>query len=249
MLNLSNGNGKLANDTLIFNLPAGKTCPGAMFCKSFAVVDDNGKRKIVDGKHTEFRCFAASSEVQYDKVFNNRARNLELIVDAIQNGTAPGFSVGAADLIHNSIQESRTKKTKLVRIHESGDFFSGTYLDAWIEVAQRNPNLKFYCYSKSLQLFLHFPLPSNFYLTASYGGKFDYLIDEGYFPRYAKVVESLEVADALGLPVDVNEDHCFLSGPYALLVHNTQPAGSEWGKYARANAKVKKQLRGQLVTV
>jgi hypothetical protein len=34
-----------------------------------------------------------------------------------------------------------------------------------------------------------------------------------------------------------------------LLVHNTQPAGSEWGKYARANAKVKKQLREQLVTV
>jgi hypothetical protein len=79
-------------------------------------------------------------------------------------------------------------------------------------------------------------------LTASYGGRFDYLIDEGYFPRYAKVVESLEVADALGLPVDVNEDHCFLPGPYALLVHGTQPKGSEWGKFARANRTVKKQL-------
>jgi hypothetical protein len=97
MLHLSNGNGKLSNDTLIFNLPAGKTCPGAMFCKSFAIVNDNGKRSIVDGKHTEFRCFAASSEVQYDAVFNNRAENLQLIVDAITNESA-------ADLIHNSIQ-------------------------------------------------------------------------------------------------------------------------------------------------
>ncbi len=136
MLNLSNGNGKLTNDTLIFNLPAGKTCPGAMYCKSFAVVDENGKRKIQDGEHTEFRCFAASSEVQYDAVYNNRAHNLQLIVDALKNGSA-------ADLIHDSIQHNRTRKTAKVRIHESGDFFSGAYLDAWIEVANRNPDLKF----------------------------------------------------------------------------------------------------------
>ena len=123
MLNLSNGNGKLANDTLIFNLPAGKTCPGAMFCKSFAVVDDNGKRTIQDGEHTEFRCFAASSEVQYDAVYYNRQHNLQQVVDAIRNGSA-------ADLIHQSIQQKRTKRTAKVRIHESGDFFSGAYLDA-----------------------------------------------------------------------------------------------------------------------
>lgn len=227
MLNFSKGNAKLGTQTLIFNLPAGKTCPGAMFCKSFAVVDNNGKRSIQDGKHTEFRCFAASSEVQYDAVFNNRANNLQMIVDAISNDSV-------ADLIHNSIQEHRTKKTKLVRIHESGDFFSGAYLDAWIEVAHRNPDLKFYCYSKSLQLFLHFPLPSNFYLTASYGGKFDYLIDEGYFPRYSKVVMNDDDAANLGLEVDHDDSHCFGDKPFALLVHSTQPKGSLWGKAIRA---------------
>ncbi len=230
MLHLSNGNGKLSNDTLIFNLPAGKTCPGAMFCKSFAVVDANGKRSIRDGEHTEFRCFAASSEVQYDAVFHNRAENLQLIVDAIQNGSA-------ADLIHNSIQQKRTKKTKLVRIHESGDFFSGSYLDAWIEVAHRNPNLKFYCYSKSLQLFLNFKLPANFYMTASYGGKFDYLIDEGYFPRYSKVCMNDADAANLGLEVDHDDSHCFGDKPFALLVHGTQPKGSTWGAAIRARRK------------
>ena len=198
-----------------------------MFCKSFAVLGDDGKRTIQDGKHTEFRCFAASSEVQYDAVFNNRASNLQMIVDAISNDSA-------ADLIHNSIQEHRTKKTKLVRIHESGDFFSGAYLDAWIEVAHRNPDLKFYCYSKSLQLFVHFPLPSNFYLTASYGGKFDYLIDEGYFPRYSKVVMNDDDAANLGLEVDHDDSHCFGDKPFALLVHSTQPKGSLWGKAIRA---------------
>ena len=236
MLNFSKGNGKLSKDTLIFNLPAGKTCPGAMFCKSFAVVDDNGKRKIQDGPYTEFRCFAASSEVQYDAVFENRASNLQMIVDAIKHGIA-------ADLINNSIQFHRTRNTKKVRIHESGDFFSGAYLDAWIEVAHRNPDLKFYCYSKSLQLFLNFKLPANFFMTASYGGKFDYLIDEGYFPRYSKVVMNDADAEALGLEVDHDDSHCFGDKPFALLVHGTQPKGSTWGAAIRERRK-NKQFSG-----
>jgi hypothetical protein len=226
MLTFSNGNSKLSKDTLIFSLPAGKTCPGAMFCKSFAVVDENGKRKIQDGVHTEFRCFAASSEVFYTQVFESRSNNLRLIVDAIKNGSA-------TNLIHNSIQQHRTKRTKLVRIHESGDFFSRFYLGAWIEVAQRNPDLKFYCYSKSLQLFLNFKLPANFYLTASYGGKFDYLIDEGYFPRYSKVVMNDDDAARLGLEVDHDDSHCFGEKPFALLVHGIQPKDSLWGKAIR----------------
>lgn len=236
MLNFSKGNAKLGKHTLIFSLPAGKTCPGAMFCKSFAVVDENGNRKIQDGPHTEFRCFAASSEVFYTTVYESRAQNLQLIVDALQNGSA-------ADLIHNSIQHHRTKKTQLVRIHESGDFFSGAYLDAWIEVAHRNPDLKFYCYSKSLQLFLNFKLPNNFYMTASYGGKFDYLIDEGYFTRYSKVVLNQEDADRLGLEVDHDDSHCFGDKPFALLVHGIQPKGSAWGKAIRIR-RSKQQFSG-----
>ena len=227
MLNFTKGNAKLGKQTLIFSLPAGKTCPGALFCKSFAVVGENGKRTIQDGEHTIFRCFAASSEVQYDAAFNNRANNLRLIVDALKDGSA-------ADLINQGIQESRTKKTKLVRIHESGDFFSGVYFDAWVEVAQRNPDLKFYCYSKSLQLFLNFNLPSNFYFTASYGGKWDHLIDAGLFTRYAKVFMTDDDANAAGLEVDHDDSHCFGDKPFALLVHGTQPKGSIWGKAIRA---------------
>jgi len=235
MLNFSKGNGKLAKDTLIFNLPAGKTCPGAMLCKSFAVVE-NGKRRIQDGEHTEFRCFAASSEVQYDAVFENRASNLQMVVDAIKHGIV-------VDLIHNSIQFHRTRNTKKVRIHESGDFFSGAYLDAWIEVAHRNPDLQFYCYSKSLQLFLNFKMPENFYMTASYGGKWDHLIEEGFFTRYSKVFMTEEDATAAGLEVDHDDSHCFGDQPFALLVHGTQPKGSTWGAAIRQRRK-NKQFSG-----
>jgi hypothetical protein len=242
MLNFSKGNAKLGTHTLIFNLPAGKTCPGAMFCKSFAAVDSNGKRKIVDGPHTEFRCFAASSEVQYDAVFENRARNLQLIVDALKTDSA-------ADLINDSIQASRTRKTQLVRIHESGDFFNLAYLNAWIEVAKRNPDLKFYCYSKSLEFFMAKALPANFYLTASYGGKFDYLIDEGFFTRYSKVFMTDDDANAAGLEVDHDDSHCFGDKPFALLVHGTQPKGSEWGKAIRERRKNKQFSGYSKVTV
>ena len=223
MLHFSKGNAKLQK-RLIFSLPAGKTCPGALHCKSFAVVNDNGKRSIVDGEHTIFRCFAASSEVQYDQVFNNRADNLSMIVNALQDGTA-------VDLIHNSIQVNRTKSIKLVRIHESGDFFSGAYLDAWIQVAQMNPDLKFYAYTKSLQLFLYLKLPNNFYLTASKGGKFDHLID--HFERYSVVVADEQEAESLGLEVDHDDSHCFGDKPFALLVHGTQPKGSKLGAAIR----------------
>jgi hypothetical protein len=236
MLNFTKGNAKLGKQTLIFNLPAGKTCPGALFCKSFAVVDNNGKRTIQDGEHTQFRCFAASSEVQYDAAFYNRAHNFSMIVDALKDGSA-------ADLINQSIQEYRTKNSKLVRIHESGDFFSGVYLDAWIETAHRNPDLKFYCYSKSLQLFVNFKMPENFYLTASYGGKFDHLIDAGLFKRYAKVFMTEEEANAAGLEVDHDDSHCFGDKPFALLVHGTQPKGSIYGKAIRAR-RSKHQFSG-----
>jgi hypothetical protein len=238
MLNFSKGNAKLGTQTLIFNLPAGKTCPGAMYCKSFAVVDANGKRSIQDGEHTQFRCFAASSEVQYDGAFYNRANNLQTVVDYLQ--TSVDY---AAEQINVALNNFRTRKTQLVRIHESGDFFSLAYLQAWVKVAEANPNLKFYCYSKSLHIFQELGvtnLPSNFYLTASYGGKHDNLIDQGVFPRYAKVFMNEADANVAGLEVDHDDTHCFGDVPFALLIHGTQPKGSEWGKAIRERRKAGK---------
>ena len=239
MLKFSKGNAKLGKQTLIFNLPAGKTCPGASLCKAFAVKGSDGRTRVEDGSETVFRCFAASSEAQYPATFAARASNLEAIAKALRDGGVDG----AADLINNGIQTNRTKNTKLVRIHESGDFFSGAYLDAWIEVAIRNPDLKFYCYSKSLQLFLNFKLPANFYMTASYGGKWDHLIDEGFFTRYAKVFMNEDEANAAGLEVDHDDSHCFGDKPFALLVHGTQPKGSAWGKAIRQR-RANKQFGG-----
>ena len=38
---------------------------------------------------------------------------------------------------------------RFVRIHESGDFYSQTYLDKWFEVCRRLPSIVFWCYTRS----------------------------------------------------------------------------------------------------
>ena len=72
LLSFQKGNAKLGKDTLLFSIPAGKTCAiGADKCLSMAIEKD-GKRTIQDGKHCEFRCFAASQEVLFPSVFEIR---------------------------------------------------------------------------------------------------------------------------------------------------------------------------------
>ena len=50
---------------------------------------------------------------------------------------------------------------------KAGTFFNIIYLKAWLNVAKLNKDLKFYCYSKSLNFFLEVLLPNNFYMVAS----------------------------------------------------------------------------------
>ena len=230
MLKFSTGNAKLGKQTLIFNLPAGKTCPGASLCLAFAKRDANGKGTIVDGPDMEFRCFAACSEAMYPKTYDARQHNW----DTVKNLLAM-FTIGKAGMmVSEMLNKARTRNTQLVRIHESGDFYSAEYFAMWMHVARLNPDLTFYAYSKNLPMILEYGLenlPRNFYLTASKGGKFDHLIDEGFFPRYSVVVKNDAEADALGLEVDHDDSHCYKQdGAFALLVHGNQPAGSEYRK-------------------
>lgn len=66
----------------------------------------------------------------------------------------------------------------VVRIHDSGDFYSQRYLDAWCEIARALPSLIFYAYTKSLHLSFD-GVPPNLRITQSLGGKFDHLVQLG----------------------------------------------------------------------
>jgi len=74
----------------------------------------------------------------------------------------------------------RGKKTKLVvRIHDSGDFFSESYADNWIEICEQNKDVYFYAYTKRVDLFAYRydRLPSNLRIIFSFGSTFDHMID------------------------------------------------------------------------
>jgi len=212
-----------------FTLPAGHSCPAAKDCLSKA---DRETGKIKDGPDTEFRCFAASAEATYPSLRKMVWRNFELIKATLKN------SVDAcADLICKSLP----KKFDILRVHVGGDYFSKQYLQAWIEVAKRNPDKLFYSYSKSLHFFKEFALPENLVLTASRGGKHDNLIDlHGW--KEALVVYSEQEAIDKGLEIDHDDTHAaFGKDNFALLIHGTQPAGSTASK---ALSLLRKQGKG-----
>ena len=238
---MSKGNKKLSKDTLILSLPAGKTCLGANECKAFVEVNKDNKRTLKRGDECVFTCFAASEELRYPNVFNSRKYNFNLINSYVLNNDLKGLT----ELINESIQVKK-KNINKVRIHESGDFYHPLYLEAFKNVADMNKDLIFYCYSKSLLLFpTNKSIPTNFFLTASYGGKYDFLIDRGYFKRFSKVVFSVEEALKLGLSIDKDDSHCYMDkgkNGFGLLLHGMQESGSVAAEALKIINRNKKQL-------
>ena len=230
-LKFSQANGKLSK-RLIFSLPAGYTCPNAGVCKTFA---DRTTGKIKDlpqlggSDSNEYRCFAAMAEVR-PNVRNARWYNWDLLRNVMY--ASDDHLLALTTLIFDSLEEQ--PPFDLTRVHESGEFWTELYMRAWFEVAKQRPQKKFYAYTKSLGMWINLQefLPPNFYLTASKGGTLDYLIPKypNVFKRIAHVVYTETEAEAKGLEIDHDDSHCLQDKPFALLVHNSQRAGSEASK-------------------
>lgn len=227
LLSFSRGNAKLPNSTLIFSLPAGHTCPGALLCQSFS---DRTSGRITDGTGTIFRCYAASEEAR-PSVRAARWANLERL-----RQTAPER---LSDLLITSVTVARmggSPWVERVRWFGSGDCFSPGLRDALITTAERTPDLPFYFYTKNLPLFIGRELPANLFLTASWGGRFDHLIEAGHFPRNSRVVNTAAEALALKLPIDFSDALAYdpVAQAFVHLVHGTQPKGSASGAAIKA---------------
>ena len=208
-LNFQVGNAKLDFKVNTFSLPAGKSCPFARDCRSCVKVC-SGKAKIIDGKNTRFRCFAAVAEAIYPATRLARKNNF--------NALRKAKTVKAmVKLIQSSLNAPR----KAERIHVSGDFFNQNYFDAWMEVARNNPDRCFYAYTKSIPFWVKRinSIPVNFILNASFGGKHDDLIVK-YNLKSARVVFSVSEARRLKLAIDHNDSHAMKPGrSFALLIH------------------------------
>jgi len=67
-----------------------------------------------------------------------------------------------------------------VRIHDSGDFYSETYLFLWFAIASDNPSVLFYAYTKEVEMLQKHgdKAPINFRWLYSTGGNQDHLITD-----------------------------------------------------------------------
>jgi len=160
-----------------WNLPTGWTCPSAKEC--LVKVDKlTGK---MDNKSNAYKCYSASAE-RFPGVRTSRWNNLEQSKDSLP---------------------PLPKKCESVRIHASGDFYSQSYFDKWIDYCNENKDVEFWAYTKSLNYWVRRinDIPENLTLTASWGGKHDNLITE-YNLKSAMVIAEMKYDK----PIDYNDD-------------------------------------------
>tara|TARA_R110002051_G_scaffold53657_1_gene100971 strand:+ start:2322 stop:3104 length:783 start_codon:yes stop_codon:yes gene_type:complete len=207
------------------DLLSGWSCPFAVDCLSKVIELPTGKKAIKDGPETEFRCFSASQEVLFPGVYKRRKHNYD---------TLRGLHLN--DMIHR-LNQDKPKNTGILRFHVGGDFFNSDYFFAALNLAMMNPDKLFYAYTKSLKYWVKYrewaDKIDNFILTASRGGRDDSLIDSEDL-RETVVVFSEAEAEEKGLEIDHDDSHAAVPDwefdDFALLIHGTQPKGSEASK-------------------
>ena len=226
-----------------FDLLSGWSCPFAKDCLAKVTVSDTGKRKLVDGKDQQFRCYSGTQEAAFTPTYNLRKANFDYLRSLqkpllISDNQTP-ISKRMAEAIHSALPSD----AGVIRLHSAGDFFSPHYFKAWLSVAKLHQDKLFYAYTKSLPYWKQYKaivdsLP-NFVLTASKGSSNDSLIaSEGF--RSVEVVFS--EAEANELPIDHDDSHAAdpskTKQDFALLLHGMQPKGSK-------AADAKKKLNGK----
>jgi hypothetical protein len=137
------------------------------------------------------------------------------------------------------LNQAMPKNLGICRIHVAGDFFNSDYMFAWINMAMIHTDRLFYAYTKSLKFWLKYKewiaTVDNFVLTASFGGRDDDMIAENNL-RSTKVVFS--ESEAGNLDIDHDDSHAarpsLQNQDFALLIHGTQPKGTEAAEALKA---------------
>jgi hypothetical protein len=86
-------------------------------------------------------------------------------------------------------------------------------------------------------------IPENLRLTASYGGKYDDLIEQNGL-KYVLVVNTVKQAEDIGLEIDIDDSHAYKNSdkPFCLLIHGNQEKG-EKAKQSYANGKILRNMK------
>jgi hypothetical protein len=146
---------------LFFNENSGtfqvvKTCPNASECVAFCYATKGG--------YIQWEGSALFSA----KVMTFLMNNFKGFFQLLKNNLAKALKIS-----------KKNGDQLFIRIHDAGDFYGESYINAWLEVMNSFPEINFYAYTKQFQLFNKVApnLPNNFTLNKSFGGKDDKLID------------------------------------------------------------------------
>jgi hypothetical protein len=101
--------------------------------------------------------------------------------------------------LHPAVTRLLDTGSPLVRIHDSGDFYSEAYLRAWLTIARMTPHALFYAYTKEVGLLERVgrAAPPNFLWVYSMGGRQDSRVDRDRM-RHADVFPTAEALTAAG---------------------------------------------------
>lgn len=132
--------------------------------------------KTCPGSTPECRkwCYARKAERIYPQVLPFRENN---------------FKMSLLDSFETDIEAelARKRKVNTVRIHESGDFYNQKYLDKWLSIARKHPELTFFAYTKNQRLDFS-KRPKNFILLLSDDNK-EFKKEWHFFDGVASVSE------------------------------------------------------------
>ena len=184
----------------IFNvsMPAGITCPMAGACAKV--------------------CYAKYGRMAMPRQMAGYRENL----DMYNAGTF--FPQLEQELTRQERLAAKMGQTIMVRVHDTGDFFSREYLEDWLTFMRAHPTVWFYAYTKSVSFVkdaeISELIPENFTYVFSYGGRQDLLIDRQR-DRFSEIVP--EDADLPAGYFDGSEDDFIAADPgcrmIALRVH------------------------------
>ena len=85
--------------------------------------------------------------------------------------------------------EIEKKRPDYVRVHDSGDYYSRSYLAKWITIAKANPRVRFYSYTNMVDMMHKADLPDNYDIIFSDSGKQKHMINKEV-DRHTKIFDS-----------------------------------------------------------
>lgn len=192
-----------------------------------AFLSQKGTKTCPKAGHCITGCYAKSGTYNFPVVANKYEQRLEL-----------AQSEAFAETLFNEIQLAQNKAEKngkecVIRIHDSGDFFSEEYAQAWLKVIRAHCDIKFYAYTKMVKYFKSLDnMPQNLTIIYSYGGLEDAYINPKR-DRHSKVFETEALLIEAGY-ADASKDDTVAFGDnlkIGLIFHsNKKYANTNWHK-------------------